>query len=455
MNNSTNDDKNFLHIGFDDTDSRYGRCTTHLAFRIISNLKKNYSIKFLDYPLLIRLNPNIPWKTRGNGAVCIRLRTLNSNNIESIIEDIRNELEQCSFIGNGANPGLVVFEGLAIPHDIQEFYKLALFDILSKQKAFKIIEKNNMKSFAYGNGQGLVGATAAIGCLLDTDYTFEAIAYRKSENLHTPRKIDFSKVIALDRSMYPSTFNCYDYIHNRILIAPHGQDPVFCGIRGEDPKTVLNGLKMLGIEEKLEGYLIYRTNQGTGMHLHNKLKLVNTKTYTSGFSICKLVTNPYTIQGGHVIFAVRDETNTCLAAVYEPTGLTKIASQLHIDDVIEIGFGVRKATSKHTKILNIEYILILKAVNIYEFINPSCKNCGKRMKSEGKNKGFQCKRCKTLDRYGDKVKLLKPRTIKENLYIPTAKAQRHLTKPMHRYGMEKNGWNTKNDIFVKWFEIFV
>jgi tRNA(Ile2)-agmatinylcytidine synthase len=239
------------------------------------------------------------------------------------------------------------------------------------------------------------------------------------------------------------------------LIAPHGPDPVFCGIRGEDQEIVLNGLKMLKIEEKLEGYLIYRTNQGTSMHLQNKLELSNTKTYTSGFSRCKVVTNPYTIQGGHVLFIVGDDSNTCLAAVYEPTGLTTIASQLHIGDFIEIGFGVRKATSKHTKVLNIEYILVLKTVDIYEFINPSCKNCGKRMKSEGKNKGFQCKRCKTLDRYGEKVKLLKPRTIKENLYIPTAKAQRHLTKPMHRYGMEKKGWNTKNNIFLKWFEIFV
>lgn len=449
------DDKNILHIGFDDTDSRYGRCTTHLAFKIVSNLKRNYSLNFLDYPLLVRLNPNIPWKTRGNGAICIRLRTDNNKDIERIIEDIRNELERCSYIGNGANPGLVFFEGLEIPNEIKEFHRFAMFDILSKQKALKIVKKNNMKCFAYGNGQGLVGATAALGCILESDYTFEVIAYRKSDNLQTSRKIDVLKVIDFDRSMYPYTFNCYDYIHKRVLIAPHGPDPVFCGIRGEDPKILLNGLKMLEIKEKLEGYLVYRTNQGTGMHLNNKLELANTKTYTSGFSRCKVVTNPYTIQGGHILFAVMDNSDTCLAAVYEPTGLTKIASQLHIGDFIEIGFGVRKATSKHTKVLNVEYILILKAVNIYELINPNCKNCGKRMKSEGKNKGFQCKRCKTLDRYGEKVKLLKPRTIKEDLYIPNAKAQRHLTKPLHRYGMEKNGWNRKTDVFLNWFEIFV
>jgi len=61
-----------LHVAFDDTDSREGRCTTHLAFKVVEHLKKKQGAKLVDYPLLIRLNPNIPWKTRGNGAVCLR-----------------------------------------------------------------------------------------------------------------------------------------------------------------------------------------------------------------------------------------------------------------------------------------------------------------------------------------------------------------------------------------------
>jgi tRNA(Ile2)-agmatinylcytidine synthase len=30
--------------------------------------------EFIDYPNLIRLNPNAPWKTRGNGAVSLRIQ---------------------------------------------------------------------------------------------------------------------------------------------------------------------------------------------------------------------------------------------------------------------------------------------------------------------------------------------------------------------------------------------
>ena len=32
--------RELLHIAFDDTDSRMGRCTTHLAFTIVEQLKK-------------------------------------------------------------------------------------------------------------------------------------------------------------------------------------------------------------------------------------------------------------------------------------------------------------------------------------------------------------------------------------------------------------------------------
>ena len=59
-----------LHIGFDDTDSLYGMCTTYLAYKIVEFLLE-HSARVVDHPLLIRLNPNIPWKTRGNGAVAL------------------------------------------------------------------------------------------------------------------------------------------------------------------------------------------------------------------------------------------------------------------------------------------------------------------------------------------------------------------------------------------------
>ncbi len=51
-----------VHLGIDDTDSHDGMCTTFLATLIVDLLIKQ-SVRFLDFPKLIRLNPNIPYKT--------------------------------------------------------------------------------------------------------------------------------------------------------------------------------------------------------------------------------------------------------------------------------------------------------------------------------------------------------------------------------------------------------
>ena len=153
-----------LHIGFDDTDSTCGKCTTHLAFKITGHLLKNPDTKFLDYPLLVRLNPNIPLKTRGNGAVCLRVMT---RNYEKIIQDIRQLIEKESAIGMGANPGVAFLNGRLVPEALKEFGRFAMFDILSKQKAEKIAKENCIRYFTFGNGQGLVGSLAAIGSLED------------------------------------------------------------------------------------------------------------------------------------------------------------------------------------------------------------------------------------------------------------------------------------------------
>ncbi|MEC8875549.1 MAG: DNA-binding protein, partial [Candidatus Thermoplasmatota archaeon] len=55
-----------LHIGIDDTDSTKGGCTTWLATEIIAELSE---FDLIGSPRLVRLNPNVPWKTRGNAAV--------------------------------------------------------------------------------------------------------------------------------------------------------------------------------------------------------------------------------------------------------------------------------------------------------------------------------------------------------------------------------------------------
>jgi tRNA(Ile2)-agmatinylcytidine synthase len=422
-----------LHVAFDDTDSRAGRCTTHLAFKVAERLKRE-GAKLVDYPLLIRLNPNIPWKTRGNGAVCLRLQVPDAGRV---IDYVRQAVEEGSAIGSGANPGIAFLQGDRVPEELQKFSALAMCDVLSRQMAEKVAKAAGVQYHTFGNGQGLVGSLAAMGCLLDGDHTYELIAYRKPENCGTPRVVDKERVVKFSADTYPNTFNSYDRSHDRVLVAPHGPDPVFFGVRGESPEIVASALPAIKPEEELDGWTIFRSNQGTNMHLQNEIRVAEAKAYTAGYVRCKVASRPAAMEGGHVIFTVEQAGAQMPAAVYEPTGIANVAAKLEAGDSIEIGVGVRKGTTKHPKILNVEYISVLELAPAFDVLNPVCKVCGKRMKSEGRNKGYQCDRCKHKDAGAKKILIHKERGIKTGLYVPTPKAHRHLTKPLQRYGIEK------------------
>jgi tRNA(Ile2)-agmatinylcytidine synthase len=312
-------------------------------------------------------------------------------------------------------------------------------DVLSRQMAEKVAKAAGVRYFTYGNGQGLVGSLGAMGCLLEGDHTYELIAYRKMENCGLPRIVGKGRVIKFSADTYPNTFNNYDRNHGRVLITPHGPDPVFFGVRGESPEVVGLALQALRPEEELDGWTIFRSNQGTNMHLQNEIRVEHAKAYTAGHLRCRVSSRPYAMEGGHVIFTVEQDGSEMPAAVYEPTGLASVAAKLEAGDLIEIGVGVRKGTTKHPKILNVEYLSILELAPVFDVQNPLCKMCGKRMKSEGRNKGFQCDRCKHKDTNAKKVFVPQERVIKAGLYVPTPKAHRHLTKPLQRYGLEKAG----------------
>ena len=79
------------------------------------------------------------------------------------------------------------------------------------------------------------------------------------------------------------------------------------------------------------------------------------------------------------------------------------------------------------RILNLEFIQILKLEKKYKLVNPLCKKCKKHMKSKGKNQGFQCVQCgKKLSDHKNRHFIT--RSIKKQLYIPDVSAHRHLDK---------------------------
>ncbi len=440
MKNST-----VIHIGIDDTDSPKGMCTTFLAYKIVKFLEMN-KVQFVDYPSLIRFNPNIPWKTRGNGAVRLSIKT---NNPKKIKNKITKFVDDYSETKNGANPGLVFYENEIVTPSFHKFSELALWKLISREKAKQFILENKIDSFYLGNGQGLVGAIGAIGYKF-SDHTFELLSYRKKSQFGKKRIIAKDSVKNMQSVTFPETFNSYDIESDRALITPHGPDPVFYGIRGENAESVVTASKIVKANEKLDGYMVFKSNQGTSDHLKNELDVNDLRPYTSGFLVGQVCSNPIMMQGGHVFFSIRVKGKKIKCGIYKPTKITTIAQNLILNDKIRIGGGIRKASKNHERIVNVEFLDVIELAKDIQVSNPSCKKCSKKMKSKGSKQGFECTKCGNRSYVKSTSEI--PRKIQCKLYLPVMSAHRHLTRPYQR--IKKRNRQTRFDTSTPWFCVY-
>lgn len=426
-----------IHVGLDDTDSTSGGCTTYVAARLVEKLAK-MDVTYIDYPNIIRLNPNIPYKTRGNAAVALRTE-MPERLYDSVRNVILREVERQSHIGEeGTDPAVVFLKGKPTS-SIRKLARRALCDVVPVRDALAAIQNSNAEGVTYGNHIGLVGAVAAIGNTLPEDHTFELVAYRSPRNCGTPRRVDKESVKRMDAATTPLTYNNYDEASKRVLIAPHGPDPVLLGIRGESPEIVRKAFNLLIIREPIERWVIFRTNHGTDAHFQIAKPAEvrrNSPAVLSGI----VGEKPRRITGGHVLFPIRTEHGQFTCAAFEPTGsFRNIVGQLIPGDHV-IAFG--GISGMHGLTVNLEKLSIQYLVNSVLLQNQRCPNCGKRLKSAGKGKGYKCDKCSTTIPEGSKVHIVKERKLKPGLYLPGLKAHRHLTKPLSRYGRERV-WDRK------------
>ncbi|MFQ6125978.1 MAG: DUF1743 domain-containing protein [Candidatus Heimdallarchaeota archaeon] len=420
---------------FDDTDSLEGGCTTYVAAKLVATLLE-VGAEFVDYPNLIRLNPNIPFKTRGNGAVCLRLKS------QSITEEKVLELAQYTIDDyyekpfKNTNPGLVVYSQ-SIANDIRTFSRSALTAVCTIKTAKQLAEKHDMHYFLWGNGRGLIGALAALGNPLERDHTYELLAFRSNEYWATPRRVDVNSVFSMNRKTHPLTFNNVDEEAQKSLITPHGPDPVLYGIRGENPQIVYNAHNQILVNEPIACWVIFRTNQGTDAHFTHEQQIADLKPHIPVILRGKVATPPRTIPGGHVFFDLEDLSGTIPCAAYEPSGkLRNVVRALLVRDKVRVYGGTRPPTIHNPMTLNLEKLTILELVPHVDYLNPVCLECGKRMKSAGKGKGYKCN-CGRKLRNTTKICQTKARNIVEGTYYPPPRSVRHLSKPPQRIGREK------------------
>jgi tRNA(Ile2)-agmatinylcytidine synthase len=426
------------HLGFDDTDSSQKGCTTYTAALLVEHLSKR-GATFVDYPNLIRLNPNVPWKTRGNGALCLRF-TLTNQPRSQFFDEIIDIVEYSADLDASAtHPGIVLYCGHRVPPDFTQFARTAIRGIATMKSAFTLIHRHSCAAIGFKKRRGFIGAVAAIGEILPHDHTYELIAYRIPANRGTQRRVSYQSVKRMDKCTHIRTFNNIDYAKKRLLITPRGPDPILMGIRGESALDVQNAFQMLQINEDIERWVIFRTNQGTDAHFP-EIALINTALPYHPFVVQGHVDHtPHIVPGRHLIFQIHDTSGKLDCAAYEPTKkFRNIIRQLQLGDHVRVFGGVRPSSHHHPITLNVEKLEILTLQPTIQYHNPSCKQCNKRMTSMGSQKGFRCKKCHIREPDAKKTAVLVPRTLSPGVYLPPLSAHRHLTKPFSRYGQEKS-----------------
>ena len=306
-----------------------------------------------------------------------------------------------------------------------EVYKNAVTQVVLLDEITSLLNKLDADFEGYKNGRGLIGATSAIAWLSDLDKTYELISYRQKKRWNTKRDVDAESVKTMDKSCR-TTFDNYDYQNKHNRLVPNSPCPILYGIRGDDVEELMQAVSIVR-SEPVDSWLIFETNQGSDDHLQKK-NIEDIRPYQSVIVEGAVIHNPYTLDGGHVIFTIKDSTGTIDCAAYEPTKeFREIIRELSIGDVVEVYGGVRE----NPLTVNIEKINVKSLTRVVEKIeNPICPKCGKHMKSKGKDQGFKCKICGIKS---DTPKLRqRQRMIRIGFYEVPVCARRHLSKPLKR-----------------------
>ena len=401
-------------IALDDTDSYEGGCTTWVAYQTI----KKFALSLADFPALIRLNPEIPWKTRGNGAVLIMAKKCSTDD-ENIARFILSETQ----FGGKTSPGVFITGD----KPIGTMWRRALTDVVTPRVLQ--LELKNLEGRPFcrnGHARGLIGAISAAEHVWD-DFTFELISYRETD---LPRVEEPRGVLWMDSLTSPLTFLNYDRKANKPLIYPSGPDPVWFGIRGEDPLLLIGAYHLVSNYPE-NPWMVFKTNQGTNEHVVEKPSIMDAHPYTTVKLTASVEDQPRMIQGGHLLVKLTDpQGNTFQAIAYRQTGeLVKKAALLRRGDRIQVWGAIQP---KIEKAINLQGLLFI-AGNALERKAPWCPICGHAMEKKGQHE-YRCKPCGTTA-HDEQTEVI-PRPKPESEFLPSASAFKHLMKPYRRHKLD-------------------
>jgi len=428
-----------LIIAADDTDSSTWMCTTFLATELVRALP---DLDVIGLPRLVRLNPAVPWKTRGNGAICIRVgkgtgrprpigrigereilsyaRSVQEPDPDDVLDRCRPILERWSQLDD-SDPGLVVSSRPPRP----DLYLRAVSEIIAKQDAVNALHDVDAKTYELNSGRGLIGAAAAASWS-PRDRTYEVLTYRRQDLWGSPREVSSRDVSLLDER-FPSTFNNYDALTQRPAIIPHTTCPILYGIRGDSPMDLIEAQRSIS-SEPVDRWMLFISNQGTDDHvLREWTDLAPNRSYEVEGAV---LASPRTVPGGHVIFSMSSRAGPLECAAYEPSkGFRDLVRALLPGDRVKVIGELRE----QPRTLNLEKFQVISLAPATVRSNPPCPSCGKNMKSAGRGQGYRCRRCGTV---ADRPTISEgQRVLTPGWYEPPVCSRRHLSKPLKRMGL--------------------
>ena len=314
-----------MFVAVDDTDSVRGNCTTFLATEIINELS---DLDLIGLPRLVRLNPAVPWKTRGNGSLVmqfghgvgekIRMGMLEGRDFfcypdkddfepdpDAIMKRLIPLVER--YHEDDADPGLVISTRRPDP----SFYRRGVSTIMDRKEIDAELSRIGASVFTIGNGRGLIGSTCGLAWV-PNDTTFELLAYRQRDRWGTPRSFEPLTVRDMEHN-FVTTFNSWEDRENKVAMFPATPCPVLYGLRGDVMEDVMEAAGTL-VTEPIYRWFVFLTNQGTDDHIVTEYdELVPNRSYL----LRGTVSSPSRhIEGGHVFIDISTDFGTVTCGAY-------------------------------------------------------------------------------------------------------------------------------------------
>ena len=412
-------------VGIDDTDSReLGMCTTYVADTIARQLRGRGAT--VGRVLLVRCNPAVEHKTRGNAALAIHVDA----SVGEAFEVAREVIDDIAEAGDDrTNPGVVVSpeDADSVPEAVAEFSRNAIRDRHTIDGARTRIEQSGYESHGWKNGRGVIGALAAVGAWRALEeWTYEHIAYRYPERWGTERAVDAESVFDAADGFYPTVWDTVDRGTGEVVCVPRTPGPILYGIRGDDPdacRSVAERVK----SEPIARTRTFLTNQGTDGHLRDGSIAAAQDGYA--YRIDGTVASvPETRRGGHVFFQFEDGGETIECVAFEPTKRFRDrVRSLRVGDELTACGEMANGTLKLEK-------FAVRELTTTEQVTPTCPECARTMESAGRGQGYRCRECGTAT--AGKIEQSVERELECGWYEVPPRARRHIAKPLVRGGFD-------------------